>query len=167
MARASDDAPESDDAPLAIDALQRDILKPQIAAFIEAASDPSAREVYRALAEAVEKMAVGPTELRARLGAIVEVALQSGRVRRLFGPGAELSLVALFQKTPRGREIGSSIRALNSALAKLKDDTVEEMSATLRAPGSYALTIRASRCQMVIRFEPAGVRVESVDVALE
>ncbi len=162
-----DDAPPSGGEPLALDALQRDILLPQIQAFIDATTEPAAREVYVTLKAAVEAMEIAPADLQARLGAIVEVALQSGRIRRLFGPGAELSLNALFQKTPRGREIATSLRELNRALAKLKGDTVEELTATLRAPGAYALTLKTTGCQLVIRFEPSGVRVESVELALD
>ncbi|HVA80115.1 MAG TPA: hypothetical protein VNF29_04265 [Candidatus Binataceae bacterium] len=164
MAQSAD--PPAAAEPLKLDALQRDILLPQIQAFIDATPDPAAREVYVNLKAAADAMEVAPPDLQARLGAIVEVALQSGRIRRLFGPGAELAINALFAKTPRGREITGSIRELNAALARLNGDTVEEVTATLRAPGAYALTLKTSGCQLVIRFEPAGVRVESAEVAL-
>ncbi|MHB8380730.1 MAG: hypothetical protein ACYDC3_00110 [Candidatus Binataceae bacterium] len=161
------DAPAPGGEPLALDTLQRDVLLPQIQAFIDATADPAAREVYLTLKAAVEAGEIAPVELQARLGAIVEVALQSGRIRRLFGPGAELSLNALFQKTPRGREIATSLRELNRALAKLKGDAVEELTAALRAPGAYALTLKTSGCQLTIRFEPSGVRLESAELALD
>jgi hypothetical protein len=151
---------------LKLDTLQRDLLIPQIQAFIDATSDAAARESYVALKSAVDAMDI-PAEHQARLGTIVEVALQSGRIRRLFGPGAELSLNALFQKTPRGREIARSLRDLNTAMARLKGDAVEEMTAALRGPGSWALTVKTSGCQLVIRFEREGVRVESLEVALD
>ena len=150
---------------LTLDPLQRDLLIPQIQAFLDATSDATARASYGALKAAVESMAVS-TEHQARLGTIVEVALQSGRIRRLFGPGAELSLNALFQKTPRGREIARSLQELNTVLSNLKGDTVEEVSAVARGPGSWALTVKTSGCQLVIRFERDGVRVESLEVAL-
>ena len=151
---------------LKLDPLQRDLLIPQIQAFLDATSDAEARESYGALKAAVESMAVS-SEHQARLGTIVEVALQSGRIRRLFGPGAELSLNALFQKTPRGREIARSLQELNTALSNLKGDTLEEVSAAARGPGSWALTVKTSGCQLVIRFEREGVRVESLEVALD
>ena len=150
---------------LELDPLQRDLLIPQIQAFLDATSDAEARKSYGALKAAVESMAVSG-EHQARLGTIVEVALQSGRIRRLFGPGAELSLNALFQKTPRGREIARSLQELNTALANLKGDTVEEVSAAARGPGSWALTVKTNGCQLVIGFERNGVRVESLEVAL-
>ena len=123
------------------------------------------RDVYQALKTAIESLEV-PADLQLRLGAIVEVALTSGRVRRLFGPGAELSLNALFLKTPRGREVAQSLSELNKALATLKGQTVEQITSTQRSPGAYALTLKTNNCQIVIRFEQSGVRVESLEVDL-
>ncbi len=152
-------------APLRLDGLQRDVLLPQVEAFLEAAQEAPAREAYSGLKDGIERMEVAP-ELAGRLGAILEVVLASGRVRQLFGPGAELSLTALFQQTPQGVEIAESVRALNAALEKLKGEPLGEASAAVRGPGAYALTLRTATCQLVVRFERNGVRVESVEVAL-
>jgi hypothetical protein len=161
---ASDDQPKPGES-ITLDTLQRDVLVPQIQAFLDAASDPQAREVYEALKTAIESLEV-PADLQLRLGAIVEVALSTGRVRRLFGPAAELSLNALFLKTPRGREVAQSLAELNKALASLKGQTVEQITSSQRSPGAYSLTVKTSGCQIVIRFEQAGVRVESLEVDL-
>ena len=162
---ASDDQPKPGES-IALDTLQRDILIPQIQAFLDATNDPQAREVYLALKSAIESLEV-PPELQPRLGVIVEVALTSGRVRRLFGPAAELSLNALFTKTPRGREVAQSLAELNKALASLKGQTVEQITSTQKSPGAYSLTVKTSGCQLVIRFEQSGVRVESLEVDLD
>ena len=162
---ASDDQPKPGES-ITLDTLQHDILIPQIQAFLDATNDPQAREVYLALKTAIESLEV-PADLQLRLGAIVEVALTSGRVRRLFGPAAELSLNALFLKTPRGREVAQSLAELNKALATLKGQTVEQITSTQRSPGAYSLTVKTSGCQIVIRFEQAGVRVESLEVDLD
>ncbi len=162
---ASDEKPKPGES-ITLDTLQRDILVPQIQAFLEATSDPQAREVYLALKTSIESLEV-PQDLQLRLGAIVEVALTSGRVRRLFGPAAELSLNSLFTKTPRGREVAQSLAELNKALSTLKGQTVEQIISTQRSPGAYALTLKTSNCQIVIRFEQAGVRVESLEVDLD
>jgi hypothetical protein len=161
---ASDDQPKPGES-ITLDTLQRDILIPQVEAFLEATSDPQAREVYLTLKSAIESQEV-PADLQPRLGAIVEVALTSGRVRRLFGPGAELSLNSLFLKTPRGREVAISLAELNKALATLKGQTVEQITSSQRSPGAYSLTLKTSNCQLVIRFEQSGVRVESLEVDL-
>src|SRR5208282_3251239 len=81
----TEDDPRAVTESLKVDTLQRDLLIPQIQAFVDATSDTAARNTYLALKSAVESMEVAP-EHQARLGAIVEVALQSGRIRRLFGP---------------------------------------------------------------------------------
>jgi hypothetical protein len=148
--------------PLKLERLHRDILAPQIKAFLAAAPDESSRTPYLALGEAIEKMEV-PPELTGRLGSIAEVLLTSGRVRNSYGPGAELALWALFQKTPQGREITSSIATMNAALQRLEGQPLEMLSAAARGPGAYALTLKTAECQIVLRFEPAGVRLESVE----
>jgi hypothetical protein len=162
---ADSDEIKAPDGMIALDTLQRDVLIPQIEAFLEATGDPGAREVYSALKSAVQAMTIPPA-LQPRLGAIVEVALTSGRIRKLFGPGAELALNSLFMKTPRGREVAASIAGLNQALGELRGQTVEHVTTTQRSPGAYSLTIKTSKCQIVVRFEPAGVRVESLEVDL-
>ncbi len=162
---AGDDQPNAGES-IKLDSLQHDILIPQIQAFLDATSEPQAREVYTALKSAIESLEV-PADLQLRLGAIVQVALTSGRVRRLFGPGAELSLNALFMKTPRGREVAQSLAELNKALATLKGHTIEQITSNQRSPGAYSLTVKTNHCQIVIRFEQAGVRVESLEVDLD
>jgi|SRR5271165_6717471 len=169
MARAPNSAGQSQaesgqrSQPLKLDSLQRDVLSPQIEAFLDAARDPEGQAVYRALKDAVNQGEV-PSEMAARLGAIVEVALSSGRIRRLFGPGAELSLNSLHQRTPQGLQLGSSISSLNRALGELKGSQIESIVAVLRAPGAYALTIKTDSAQLTIRFEKEGVRLETVEV---
>jgi hypothetical protein len=157
------DDERKNDEPLRLDQLHRDVLVPQLDAFIAAAPDSTARAPYEVLRAALDTLEV-PPELAARLGAIAELAITSGRVRNAYGPGAELALWALFQKTPRGREITGSVATLNAALKPIEGQTIESLTAVARAPGAYALTIKTSQCELVIRFEPAGVRVESLDV---
>ena len=162
---ASDDQPKPAES-LTLDTLQRDVLVPQIQAFLDATTDPQAREVYLTLKTAIEALEI-PADLQPRLGAIVEVALTSGRVRRLFGPAAELSLNVLFTKTPRGREVAQSLSELNKALASLKGQTVEQITSSQKSPGAYSLTLKTTNCQLVIRFEQSGVRVESLELDLD
>ncbi len=153
------------DGALTLDTLQRAVLLPQIEAFHNAARDPETRALYSELREAVDRMEVAP-ELAERLGAIIEVALSSGRIRKLFGPGAEASLGTLFNRTPPGRRIADSITALNTALKSLAGQTLEEASVSARSSGSYALSLKTSGCRVVVRFEPSGVRVESLELGL-
>lgn len=151
------------DAALVLDDLQRQTLLEQIVLFAQANSDPRAQQDYRALAEAVERLQV-PAALVDRLGAILEISLAGDRVRRTAGPAAHLALMALFQKTPRGKALASQLSALNGALAQIKDQPLTEIAVAQRSPGTYTLTLGTPACRMVIRFDPAGVRIESLDV---
>lgn len=155
-----------DDTSLTLDDLQRQVVLQQIALFAQANPDPQAQQDYVALADAVERLEV-PAAMVARLTAIIEVSLAGERIRRTAGPGAHLALVALFQKTPRGKELAAQLASLNAALAQLKDQQIGEISAGQRGPGIYTLTLGTQACRMVIRFEPDGVRVESLEVGSE
>ena len=147
---------------LKLDELQRDLLSSLIQSFIAAAPESAARDAYVALEDAVAKMEVAP-ELVPAMGAIVEVALSTGRIRNMFGPAAELALAALFRKTPRGEAIAGSLNELNRALAKLKDQPLGEISAALRKPGVYTLSIASGEYRIVVRFDHDGAAVESVE----
>jgi hypothetical protein len=152
--------------PVKLDELQRDLLTPQMGAFLAAANDPAARTSYGALGVAIAELEV-PDNLADRLGSMIEVLLTSGRIRRAHGPGSELALWALFQQTPRGRELISSIEGVNAALKQLTGQPLEFVNAAARGPGAYSLTLRTRQLQMVIRFEAAGVRIESVELGAE
>ena len=148
---------------LKLERLQHDILVPELEAFLAAAPDDGARAPYLALRAAIDRLAI-PAELTARLGAIAEVLLTSGRVRKLYGPGAELSLWSLFQQTPRGREVAASVDAVNAAFKRLSGQAIESISAIARGPSAFALTIKTAEVQLVVRFEPAGIRLENIEV---
>jgi hypothetical protein len=153
-------------APVKLDELQRDLMSPQIDAFLAAAPDEAARAPYAGLRTAIATLEV-PDDLADRMGSLIEVLLSSGRIRHGHGPGAELALWALFQQTPRGRDLIASIDGVNAALKGIVGQPLEFVSAVARGPGAYALTLRTRELQMVVRFEAAGVRIESVEVGSE
>jgi hypothetical protein len=146
---------------LKLDELQRDLLSSLIGDFI-AAAPQAAGSAYLALEAAVAQGEVQP-DLVPSIGAIAEVALSTGRVRNSFGPAAELALMGLFRRTPRGEAIAGSLYELNRALAKLKDQPLGEISAALRKPGVYILTIGGGEYRIVVRFDHDGAVVESVE----
>ena len=147
---------------LKLDELQRDLLFSLIGDFAGAAPQSAGREAYGALEDAVAKMEV-PPELAPSIGAMVEVALSTGRIRNTFGPAAELALSALFRKTPRGEAVAGSIHELNRALAKLTGQPLGEINAAFRKPGVYALTINSGEYRIVVRFDHDGAAVESLE----
>jgi hypothetical protein len=154
------------DDPLILDSLQRDLLVPELEAFLAVAPDSAARDSYLALRDAINALAV-PEALANRLEAITELLLSSGKARRAYGPGADLSLWALFQKTPRGRAMLDSVADLNTALKRLEGQTLEFVNAIARAPGAYSIILKSAEFQLVLRFDSTGARVESVEVGTE
>lgn len=149
-----------------LDELQRVVLQTQVKAFIDAASDDDARAAYGELANAIALGEV-PTSQSHRLGRMIGMLLSSGRIRTIYGPGTELSLWSLYQRTSEGRALLASVGAMNKALRPLVGQTLEFVGVTLRGPGVFALTLRTASLQMVIRFEQNGVRLESAELGSE
>lgn len=151
--------------PVALNELQRDVLLGLIGEFRVAADDDHARETWSRLSDEVARLEVG-AESADLLGRILEAALTSGRVVHRLGHAAELSLVTLYRSMPQARRAESSLATLNTALKELKGQKVEQIHASLRGPGVYALTIVTDGCRLVTRFSPEGVAAESVEVLI-
>ena len=124
-----------------------------------------ARETYERLRHATDAGLEIPSELTPYLGMMIESSIISGNAKR-FGAGVQQSMVALFQRLPNGKAIAESIAAVNAALEKVKGHAIEEISTTLRAPGSYAMTLKTDQLQMVIIFDRSGLSIESLEVNL-
>ena len=126
---------------------------------------PDARAPYERLQKCIEDSVEIPTELNPYLGMMIESSIITGNAKR-FGAGVQQSMVVLFQKLPNGKAIADSISAINAALEKVKGHAIEEVSTVLRAPGSYALTLKTDQLMMVIIFDRAGLSIESLEVNL-
>ena len=124
-----------------------------------------ARDPYLRLQKCLEDGLEILPELGAHLSMMIESSIISGNAKR-FGAGIQQSMVALFQKLPAGKAIAESIAAVNAALAKVSGHAIEEISTSLRAPGSYAMTLKTDQLQMVIIFDRGGLSIESLEVNL-
>ena len=139
------------------------------------------QEVALAEAQAVLAMA-RDDELRGRLAALVsqaeqgeveadeaelleqvlELGLQAGRIRAHYGPGGEQAAVTTLRRLPRGRARTESAREVSSALAALQGTTLERVSISAVAPGSYTLSIHAGGLEASIRLDGGGARLVSL-----
>jgi len=154
-----------DPGAVKIDSTQREVILGEITHMLAAPLSPDARAPYEQLRKCVEENLDLPLELNPYLSIVIESSIITGNAKR-YGAGVQQSMVALFQKTSRGKSIADSIEAINAALAKVKGHVIEQLSTTLRAPGSYALTIKTDQLQMVIVFDRAGLSIESLEVNL-
>jgi hypothetical protein len=96
------------------------------------------------------------------LGELLELGLQTGRVRSIYGPGGEQAAVGLFRRLPQGRELTRSAQELNGALDSLAGGTLERVSIHAVAPGEYAVTIATDALELSLRLGRSGARISTV-----
>lgn len=148
---------------LAIDALQREVLLEELATIVVSLRDPAAQAPWEELAAAVDAGEVEEEQL-GRLEQLLEMTLQTGRVRKIHGAEGEQALLRLFHQTPRGAAARKATEAVNRTLAGLAGQTVESLLFTSRGAGVYRLGIATDRCKLTLEIDRHGVTVESLEV---
>lgn len=121
----------------------------------------SRREAHLLLRETVDEEHV-PPELTPVLGAVVELALQTGRARRLYTAEGEKVLTALYRRTPQGRSAAAHVTELNDALHVLTGETVEGVSVRMRSAGHATITMVTHGATVTLSARADGVRLESL-----
>jgi hypothetical protein len=117
----------------------------ELAHLIAAADDG---ELERADAETLERL--------------VEIGLQAGRIRALYGPGGEQAALRLYRRLPRGAELGASAAAVTNALSSLQGRTLDSVRIDAVGPGAFTLTIAVDGAELTIRLDRQGARVGAV-----
>jgi hypothetical protein len=138
------------------------------------------REVAVAEAEAVLARATGPfradlEELIADVGAgsvegrsadalqqVLELGLQSGRVRGLYGPAGEQAALKVYRRLPNGRAAAASAREVTEALSALHGAPLDRVSVEASGPGSFVLRISADGRELDVRLDRNGARLGTV-----
>ena len=98
----------------------------------------------------------------AALGELLELGLQTGRLRSIYGPEGEQAALALFRRLPLGKELTQSARDLNEALGALEGRTIEKLSVNAVGPGEYGVTISTEDYEVVLRLGRAGARLATI-----
>src|SRR5262245_60181414 len=83
------------------------------------ASDDEYRGRLAGLIAAIGEREVG-AEDAATLEELLELGLQSGRIRASYGPGGEQAALTLYRRLPRGTELTESARQVTAALRALE-----------------------------------------------
>jgi hypothetical protein len=148
---------------LAVNPLQREVLLEELAALVVSLRDPETRSPWEGLAGAVDAGEVGEEQL-GRLEQLLEMTLQTGRVRKMYGAESEQALLRLFHQTPRGAAARQATEAVNRTLATLEGERIETMLFTTQGPGVYRLGIETGRCRITLEIDRYGVTVESLEV---
>src|SRR3954451_11094828 len=121
-----------------------------------------ARDVALAEAQTVQSLARDET-MRARLAELVsavddggvdgeaadllesvlELGLQTGRIRAYYGPGGEQAALSTLRRLPRGRSRTESAKEVSAALQALKGSQLGGLRIAAVAPGAFTVTIEA------------------------
>src|SRR3954468_13175408 len=140
-----------------------------------------AREVALAEAQTVHALARDDT-MRGRLGELVasvdegavdgeaaellesvlELGLQTGRVRAYYGPGGEQAALSTLRRLPRGRARSASTQEVSAALGALHGAQIDAVKIAAVAPGAFTVTIEAGGFEASVRLDGNGARLTSL-----
>ncbi len=95
---------------------------------------------------------------------ILELGLQSGRIRALYGPGGEQAALRLYRRLPRGAELEETTRDVTAALRALEGLPLRSVELRAVGPGAFALSIAAGELELDLRLGRDGARLSSLGV---
>jgi len=133
----------------------------EVRAVRAAARDEGHRGQLAALAAELEEQEVSD-ELLPVLERIVDLGLQSGRIRSVYGPSGEQAALRLHRRLPAGAESQASAREVSEALGALRGRVLEEVSIAVNGPGAFTLSLAADGLELTVRLDRNGARLSSV-----
>ena len=146
---------------LALRGEAREVVLAEVQAVRAHASDDEMRARLAELVAAVDGGAV-TGESEELLESVLELGLQTGRIRAYYGPGGEQAALGTLRKLPRGRERGQSAAEVSRALDVLAGSTLDSVRINAVAPGAFTLTLEAGGVEATVRLDSTGVRLASL-----
>jgi hypothetical protein len=141
---------------------EREVALAEAQAVFALAADSGYRDELARLIAAVDEGELGAEEA-ATLERVVELALQTGRVRALYGPGGEQAALRVYRRLPRGSEAGASARAVTDALASLAGRRLDGIRVEVTGPASFALRLEVDGVDVGVRLDRNGARLMSIE----
>jgi hypothetical protein len=148
-------------APLTVRAAELEVALGEVEAVLAVVPEGE----YRARLERLhdELSGDGPqAESTRELDRLIEIALQSGRLRAVYGPSGEAAATRLYRRLPSGRELAASATEVAEALSSLSGQVLEEVALTVNGPGAFGLTLTVGGREIAVRLDRQGVRLHSV-----
>ena len=142
---------------------EREVLMAEVAQALDQVRHPELKVVYGVLLSAVDQGDV-PNELMEPLQNLLQVGLESGRIRAVHTAHGEMAAQRVYARTPGARAVRGSADAINEALAALQGHTLEEISITPSGPGSYTLSLGTDQGKLLLRIDRHGVELRSLEV---
>jgi hypothetical protein len=125
--------------------------------------DPERRGRLADLVAAVEDGELGDEDAQS-LEELLELGLQSGRIRSIYGPAGEQAALKTYRRLPGGRALADRASEVSGALSALAGKTLDDVKVQSTGPGSYLLTLAVDGLELSVRLDRAGARLHSVGV---
>jgi hypothetical protein len=138
-----------------------EVARAEAQAVLAMVQDEARRTRLADLVAAVDEGELGEDDAAA-LAELLELGLQTGRIRSLYGPDGEQAALGLYRRLPSGRELTRSARDLNEALEALEGRTIERISVSAVGPGEFGVTVSTPDFEVVLRLGRAGARLATI-----
>jgi len=125
--------------------------------------DPERRGRLADLVAAVQDGELGEEDAQS-LEELLELGLQSGRIRSVYGPEGEQAALKTYRRLPGGRALNDSASEVSEALSALAGKTLDDVKIQVTGPGSYLLTLAVDGLELSVRLDRAGARLHAVGV---
>jgi hypothetical protein len=141
----------------------QDVALAETQAVLAMARDGAYRDRLASLQAAAVEGEVGGEDAET-LQELLEVGLQSGRLRALYGPGGERAALSTYRRLPNGAAVAESAREVSEALRALAGEELRSISLEAAGPGASTLSVAAGSAEITIRLDRQGARLHSVGV---
>jgi hypothetical protein len=148
---------------VAVKAEEREVTLGEVQAVLAAARDEAYRERLAALAAAVEEGELAEDEA-AELERVLELGLQAGRIRAVYGPSGEQAALRLFRRLPAGAGLAETARSVSAALSTLNGRSLDSFRIEVVGPGMYKIALVAGGAEVAVRLDRSGVQLASIGV---
>ena len=153
----------TENAPLTVRGAELEVALGEVEAVLAVAPEGE----YRARLERLrDELSVGAPrpESAHELDRLIEIALQAGRRRAVYGPGGEAAATRLYRRLPSGRELAASATEVAEALSSLSGQVLDDVALTVNGPGAFGLALTVGGREIAVRLDRQGVRLHSVGV---
>jgi hypothetical protein len=96
------------------------------------------------------------------LAELLELGLQTGRIRAQYGPGGEQAALRLFRRLPRGQELSESAREVSGAVTALVGKPLTGARIEAVGPGTFLVSLSTDGIELSVRLDRNGARLTSV-----
>src|SRR3954447_15981118 len=147
--------------PVALKGEAREVALAEAQTVQSMARDDTMRVRLRELVAAVDEGTIDGDSAEL-LESVLELGLQTGRIRAYYGPGGEQAALSTLRKLPRGRVRADTARDVSTALKALNGAQIDAVKIAAVAPGAFTLSIEAGGVEASIRLDGTGARLTSL-----